>query len=327
MHRSGTSLTASVLNGLGVDTGPRTRAGDEHNPRGYHEDDDFLALDRRAAAAVCGGAGDVPGWPDWGWTTGPRDLGALEQFVPEATALVAGRAAAGRPWGWKDPRTTVLLDLWAPLVPSARYVCVYRPAWEVLDSIARVADEPFASHPEWVLDAWRFYNEQMLACVAAAPDRCVVCSAHAIVADPERAVAVLDERLHLGAGASARSDAAARVERSLFGRGDDPAIGALERLVALARPDLQPVFAALTAHSDEVGLSGPPPAVPAPMSADDAQTVLRAWQSSRAHARDATRRLALREEELARIWEESQARHEVILDLEARLRSIFGEER
>ncbi|NJK60916.1 MAG: hypothetical protein HC918_12650, partial [Oscillatoriales cyanobacterium SM2_1_8] len=66
MHRSGTSLTASLLQTLGTHLGQTLVAADRHNPKGYFEDLDFVTLQRQMLTAAC--PVDDGGWPDWGWT-------------------------------------------------------------------------------------------------------------------------------------------------------------------------------------------------------------------------------------------------------------------
>ena len=66
MHRSGTSLLASLLSTLSVDMGRNLLGPDAHNVRGYFEDVEFLTLQRRTLSECC--ASDDGGHPDWGWT-------------------------------------------------------------------------------------------------------------------------------------------------------------------------------------------------------------------------------------------------------------------
>ena len=53
MHRSGTSIVASLLSALGVDIGQRLLPPDKGNPRGYFEDIDFLEFQRRVLSECC----------------------------------------------------------------------------------------------------------------------------------------------------------------------------------------------------------------------------------------------------------------------------------
>ncbi|MEO8071537.1 MAG: hypothetical protein ABI652_09045, partial [Acidobacteriota bacterium] len=120
MHRSGTSLLASLLHGSGCRMGEACLPADTHNRRGYFEDLEFLDLNRRMLAATV--PADRPGHADWGWTedmdASGIDVSRLDSFVAEADALVARRrlhsasvdhtdGTAPGCWGWKDPRTSV----------------------------------------------------------------------------------------------------------------------------------------------------------------------------------------------------------------------------
>ena len=40
-------------------------------------------------------------------------------------------------WGWKDPRTSLLLTFWDSLLDEARYLFVYRHPVDVLSSLVR----------------------------------------------------------------------------------------------------------------------------------------------------------------------------------------------
>ena len=75
MHRSGTSLMASLLATLSIDIGQQFLPADSNNPLGYFEDVEFLKFQRRVLSECCA-KGDG-GHPDWGWTeTESLDRGA-----------------------------------------------------------------------------------------------------------------------------------------------------------------------------------------------------------------------------------------------------------
>src|SRR5438309_1446215 len=97
MHRSGTSLLASLLHRGGCPMGAEMLPADSNNRLGYFEDVEFLDLNRRMLAAA------VPfnksGHADWGWT---EDVGdsridsqRLEDFAEQADVLIAQRQSAG----------------------------------------------------------------------------------------------------------------------------------------------------------------------------------------------------------------------------------------
>src|SRR5689334_14926006 len=90
MHRSGTSLTASLLSAAGVNMGGNLLPADAHNPDGYFEDVEFLELNRTILQqAVEPGE---KGHADWGWTESERlDNSRIAAFEEEARRLLAAR--------------------------------------------------------------------------------------------------------------------------------------------------------------------------------------------------------------------------------------------
>lgn len=195
MHRSGTSLVASMVAGLGVEMGRDLVPPDTRNPKGYHEDTEFLAFQRQVLRDCSPPAG---GHPDWGWTPGePLDRGRLGTFRDAARRLVASRAERFDTWGWKDPRTTLLLDFWDEILDDARYVLLYRFPWEVADSMQRTGEEVFLRHPEWGLEAWAFYNRHLRDFCRRHADRCLLVCVNALPAGAPRLMQLLREKLGL----------------------------------------------------------------------------------------------------------------------------------
>lgn len=197
MHRSGTSLVASWLARLGIHVGDRLWAANRQNPRGFFEDADFVELQwRMLEDATAAGEG---GHRDWGWTESERlDRSRFAAHAEAARVLIAART--GRPglWGWKDPRTTLLLDFWDELLGgNARYVMLYRFPWEVADSMQRAGGGVFLDHPEYALRIWAFYNRHLLDFQRRHPDRVLLASSNAVTHDPARFVALLHGKLGL----------------------------------------------------------------------------------------------------------------------------------
>ena len=236
MHRSGTSLVASIAQAVGVDIGQELHPADAANRKGYFEDVDFLTLDRTALAACCDR--NEPGWPDWGWTASESiDRRALPQFRDQAATLVEARGKLPS-WGWKDPRTVVLLDFWCELVPEARYIFVYRPPWEVADSLFRLQHPAFSSVPDFPFRVWSFYNRQLLDFAQRHPDRSVVLRLDNVLADPDAAAARIADAI--GAPA-ARVDGL--TDREMVGRADRD--GLFARLCERRAPDALELLAVL----------------------------------------------------------------------------------
>jgi GT2 family glycosyltransferase len=256
MHRSGTSLVASYLALLGVHMGDRLLPADSRNPRGYFEDADFVELHGRILRD-CTAAGEA-GHQDWGWTqSGRLDRAPLARYAGEARSLVARRAGTPGVWGWKDPRTTLLLDFWDEILQArALYILPYRFPWEVADSMQRLGADVFLRNPEWAYPIWTFYNRHLLDFHRRHPDRSVLVSANALLRDSARFPALLREKLGLAVGDGTLGE----LRDSALFRSLDPA-DPLIPLVAATSPDCARLLAGLDAQADlpATGLWSAPP--------------------------------------------------------------------
>jgi GT2 family glycosyltransferase len=245
MHRSGTSLVASYLSSLGVGLGDRLLAADARNPHGYFEDADFRELHGEMLTdATPEGDG---GHRDWGWTENERlDRGRLGRWSERARALAAVRS--GRPglWGWKDPRTSLLLDFWDEILDRrALYVLLYRFPWAVADSMQRVGADVFLDHPEYAYRIWAFYNRHLLDFHRRHRDRSLLVSTDALLRDPARLASLLREKLGLAAADGAFESLR---DRDLFVSfaPDDPLVA----LVAATSPRCTRLLAELDGQAD-----------------------------------------------------------------------------
>jgi len=188
MHRSGTSLAASVLRRAGLDLGSRLNGPGPGNRHGHFEDADIWRLHEEMLAAAghtAFSAGDDFAPP----------LG--NGFVKRAGALVAARAGQ-RAWGWKDPRTCLFLDLWEPLVPGAGWLFLYRhPVDVVLSLLRRNTDPDLSRDPQLAFDSWAVHNRRVLAFVERCRERCFLAQMPAMAADLGGFVARMAERFAL----------------------------------------------------------------------------------------------------------------------------------
>ncbi len=197
MHRSGTSMVASMLAASGISMGARLLEADPANPNGYFEDLDFLTFNRRLLlAATPEGA---LGHADWGWTASESlDRERIAAAGQAARDLIAGGPHSELRWGWKDPRTTLLLDLWnETLLQSGydpAYLLLYRYPWDVADSMLRLGFDLLLWHPEYCYPIWAFYNRKLLEFYQKHRDRCLLVSTNALWNEPARFRALLSER-------------------------------------------------------------------------------------------------------------------------------------
>ncbi|MFM8415211.1 MAG: sulfotransferase [Planctomycetota bacterium] len=186
MHRSGTSLTASLLATAGVHLGDELMPAAAGNPRGHFEDLEFYNLHQRILA---GNGLSMEGF------TCQEAIEVPAAARAQAADMVRRRRAAGRPWGWKDPRTTLFLDFWAELVPEARWLFVVRPPAEVCDSLLRRGDTAFVVNPRHAVDVWVAYNRRILDFARRHGDRTIVVDLSQVVTDPAGVVSRAAELL------------------------------------------------------------------------------------------------------------------------------------
>lgn len=142
LPRSGSSMTAGVLQRLGFDMGPPGLAlPDRNNPAGYYEDWRFSRF-HRWRSAVANLDGD-------GFRRRLRMPPPDPEFTPEQSAryrrLVAACESSGRNWGVKDPELAYYLPRLAEAATcEVRLVVPLRPLEEVASSVASALRHPEA---------------------------------------------------------------------------------------------------------------------------------------------------------------------------------------
>jgi len=123
--RSGTSLTAAILDAIGVYLGTEEElvpAG-KGNPKGNWEHRRIMLLNERLLRAQREDDEAPPHLPP-GW----ESSASLESEREEARTLIAESFGGQRLWGWKDPKCSLTLPFWQQLVPRMRYaICVRNP--------------------------------------------------------------------------------------------------------------------------------------------------------------------------------------------------------
>ncbi|HEV8631314.1 MAG TPA: sulfotransferase, partial [Thermoanaerobaculia bacterium] len=188
MHRTGTSLVASVLRQAGIDIGRELNPGGRGNLRGHFEDEAVHRLHEEMLAAA-------------GYTclTAGGDLSreVRSGFEERARTFIANRA--DRPlWGWKDPRTCLFFEFWDRLLPAAGYVMLYRHPLDVALSLWRRGTEPELRLDPWLaIHAYEVYNRLLLDFRRRHPERCVLAQVPALTADLSGFVALAADKLDL----------------------------------------------------------------------------------------------------------------------------------
>src|SRR5579872_2233679 len=101
MHRSGTSLVASILQSVGLHLGHNLMPATEANPYGYFENLEFVNFHR---AVLESQALSSDGWVSNGSIQVP-----LSFYDPAQCLIENNRLPEAKAWGWKDPRSTIFL--------------------------------------------------------------------------------------------------------------------------------------------------------------------------------------------------------------------------
>jgi len=115
--RSGTSITAGLLNILGVDMGG-DRSPTPFNPHGAYEDLEFNDLNSEILEAA--GGDEILSPPSI-----ERVIEQREEFDDRIQRFFAGKRKQ-HIWGWKKPSTVFLFDLFLPYLTNPHLVVVGR---------------------------------------------------------------------------------------------------------------------------------------------------------------------------------------------------------
>ena len=174
MHRSGTSLTSSLMESVGINVGKRLIGASSGNPKGHFENLDFVEFHQRVLDSQC--------LNREGWTLQPK-ISIPQQFYDEAK-LIVEKNSISQCWGWKDPRTTLFLDFWHNLLPQAHFIFTYRSPWEVVDSLYRRGDEVFDTNPKYALEIWTHYNQLILDFHHRFSEQSILLNIENLIADP-----------------------------------------------------------------------------------------------------------------------------------------------
>ena len=187
--RSGTSVTAGMLQVLGVDMGS-IGPSKKWNPKGSFEDKDFQRLNRDIFRMV------EEAKSYWNPPTLEQIMETRTRATPEIQRLVSEKSAGKSVWGWKNPRAILTMELFMPYLTNPCFVTVFRnPLATAKSSVAhhRGGIELFQA-----LKLVNFYTEEMLAFLERHPRLpSVFVSFEDIVADPEKEAERLADFLDL----------------------------------------------------------------------------------------------------------------------------------
>ncbi len=153
VHRSGTSLTARIINSLGVSFGDRLIPGRSDNPSGFFEHRDIVeqtrSLDKKLGIDPFGSGLIVPVSDNW-W----HDPEIAQEKQALKDILNKEDSGLDHLFGFKDPRTLYLLPLWQEIFKDLglypEYVLSLRRPTEVRSSMAKRGVSPDRAGIIWL---------------------------------------------------------------------------------------------------------------------------------------------------------------------------------
>ena len=170
MHRSGTSAMARLVQELGLSLGTNLLPATEGNIHGHFEDAAFIRFHDALIARFFPQRAPFCEW----LPLADADFAYTDADRAEAKAIWNAHRASGGT-AWKDPRTSLFLDLWLATIPDAKVVVCLRHPYQVHHSLLR-RGEPFL-HVDYsaAIAGWTVYNQRILRTLSGlSRDRFVV---------------------------------------------------------------------------------------------------------------------------------------------------------
>ncbi len=194
-HRTGSSFLAGWLEQAGINMSPSgysLQAG-PGNPDGHFEDLAVLTFHCLLLKSR-----HAPFMEQWG---GDRCIflpdydGDWKTHLPEFREM-GRKLGRSKPWGWKDPRTLLFLDLWNEVFPGALKILLLRHPLEIFVSLVRRNTDPYLFvNPLAAFDAYVAYHRSACRHLRENPDIWIVVTLPPRADDFQRLSGFLSQRL------------------------------------------------------------------------------------------------------------------------------------
>jgi hypothetical protein len=205
MHRSGTSMVASLLQKCGLYLGPQEELGfDVTNGEPHWENVRLVALNEKILNRLGGSWDNPPKFPA-GWECKPE----VESLAVPAMKLIAMLGRDNPLWGWKDPRNSLTIPFWQRLIPELTVVICVRNPFETSRSLQARGD----SIASGAFNLWLTYYRELLAAVP--PEQRVVTHYESYFDDPVAELLRVANAVKLEVHQNIINDACASVSVSL----------------------------------------------------------------------------------------------------------------
>ena len=145
MHRSGTSMLTGCLEEAGLVLGEVETKYNEHNEKGQKEEIFLMEL-HEAVLQSNGGSWQLPPYTShWRY------------FHRACLKLYISKMSSHELWGFKDPRTILLLEEWKKQVTDLNLIGIFRHPWKVAHSLHKRNGFSYVQG----LDLWLKYNRKL----------------------------------------------------------------------------------------------------------------------------------------------------------------------
>ncbi|MEB3266459.1 MAG: DUF5672 family protein [Cyanobacteriota bacterium] len=147
----------------------------ESNQLGHYEDLDFVRLQEQI---LIENNISSTGYGAWFVNTTLTPL-----CVQKSLDLLQNRANNYLFWGWKDPRTVLLLDHWVGLIPGVRFLFLFRDPAQVVRSLLARGEARFQDDGDMALREWLSYNRRLRDFVIQYPQHVLLQNASSLDRD------------------------------------------------------------------------------------------------------------------------------------------------
>jgi hypothetical protein len=147
MHRSGTSALAGSLKEAGVHLGQVRDSGFALNPKGLQEPAAILFMHEDLLRTSGGSWHEPPASPTWH----PLHRAVRDLFIESRQGVPV--------WGFKDPRSLLVLEGWLDVLPHLECAAIFRHPAEVAASM----HQRNAFELDKCFQLWEIYNRRLLA--------------------------------------------------------------------------------------------------------------------------------------------------------------------
>ena len=205
MHRSGTSMAARLLHACGLDLGPEEGLvpATADNPDGHWENARIVGINDLLLNELGGGWDQPPALPA-GWLERPN-----VEALREQAAAVFAQLGTREPWGWKDPRASLVMPFWLGLRADFKVVICVRNPLEVALSLRRRGLLSYSLG----LSLWQSYNARLLE--TTRPAQRIITHYDSFFSRPQAELRRLAEFLELPVSGKLLDECAATIKPAL----------------------------------------------------------------------------------------------------------------